>query len=83
MVKKQNLIITRKVLEVTPLDEGGADEYNVRDYFTQGKNYKVFGAMWVRYDDGSGVSCWLVEDDRGVIEPKAMCRFKVTKMEDE
>lgn len=78
----QPIIITRKVLEVEPLtDEGGYGEYDVRGNFTAGKSYRVFGAVWVQFEDRSGVACWLVEDDEGVVTPKAMNRFKVVKTE--
>ena len=80
--RRPEIILTRKVLEVEPLTElGGYDIFDVQTYFTKGKTYKVYGAVWYRYQDGSGVWCWLVEDDRGVVSPKAMDRFKVVKAE--
>jgi len=78
--KTPGMVLTRKVLEVEPIVEApGLNVFDVKSNFTKGKTYRVYGAVWYRYSDGSGVWCWLVEDDRGIVVPKAMERFKVVK----
>ena len=78
--KQPCIVLTQRVLEVEPLTEfPGYNVFDVQTNFTKGKAYKVYGVAWYRYSDGSGVWCWLVEDDRGVVVPKAMERFKVVK----
>jgi len=78
---KKKIVLTRKVLEVTPLPNTiGHDIYNISD-FTVGKNYKVFGAVWFSYADRSGDFCWLVQNEEGAVVPKAMKHFSVVKYE--
>lgn len=76
----QPIVLTQNVLAVKVLPDAysGADEFDISD-FKPNKTYKVYGAVWVRYADGSGVACWLVETERGSVEPKAMQNFKVVK----
>ena len=76
----QPIVLTRNVLAVQVLPDAfnGADEFSISE-FKPNKAYKVYGAVWVRYSDGSGVACWLVETERGSVEPKAMCNFRVVE----
>jgi hypothetical protein len=79
---RERIVLTRKVLEVAviPNVPSGFDEFDVSK-FKADKSYKVYGAVWVRYSDGSGVPCWLVETEDGSVKPKAMEKFKVVKDE--
>jgi hypothetical protein len=79
---RERIVLTRKVLEVAVLPDvpSGFDEFDV-SRFKPNKAYKVYGAVWVRYSDGSGVPCWLVETETGSIQPKAMEKFRIVKEE--
>lgn len=80
LVKKEPLVLTRQVEEVAliPDASSGLNEFDVTQ-FKPDKAYKVFGATYITYEDGSGVMCWLVQDERGVVSPKAMDKFRVVK----
>jgi hypothetical protein len=79
-ISKERVVLTRKVLGVAlvPNVSSGLDEYDISN-FKPNRTYKVFGAVWVRYSDGSGVPCWLVETESGAVEAKAMGKFKVVE----
>jgi hypothetical protein len=79
---REKIVLTRKVLEVAviPNVPSGFDEFDISN-FKPNKPYKVYGAVWVRYSDGSGVPCWLVETETGSIQPKAMEKFRIVKEE--
>jgi len=81
-VTRERIVLTRKVLEVAVLPHvsSGFEEFDVSD-FKPNKAYKVYGAVLVRYSDGSGVPCWLVETETGSVKVKAMEKFRVVKEE--
>ena len=84
MPKRPKWQLYRKVLTVTLTENvsSGYGEFDVSK-FKKGKEYRVFGACYITYKDRSGVACWIVEDENGIVQPKAMHKFKVAKVEGE
>lgn len=85
-MSKRKLISTWRQVTKVKLSKGGKMRIGSGIYdtnsFTPEKVYEVIGVVWYSYEDRSGDYCYLVQDDSGTIEPRAMKNFEVVEIKE-